>query len=182
MKGFSFFKTAEQGRETIRKASKAACIVTTFFIVGLIVFFIMVLLRDIWAVLELPIRTVEILRFDVHLLQIGESNVFIPTITDRWTAGEHMGIVGTIIINVLASAFFTTIAFFVRSIFVHLKKDANPFNPKVSLSIASAAGAMLLHALIVGNFLWLVPGALMFITALLLDYGRILQEEADTTL
>jgi len=71
---------------------------------------------------------------------------------------------------------------YVRGVFKNLLDGGSPFNKKVCNAIAGLAGAFVGMGLVQLSLIMFFAAALVGLIYLIFDYGRILQEDADTTL
>ena len=81
---------------------------------------------------------------------------------------------------------FLCFMLFIRSIFKDLRDGGSPFSRQISLAAYLVAVGMLSNALHGGrlsfDLLVIFPAAVVGLIGFIFDYGRLLQEESDTTL
>jgi hypothetical protein len=71
---------------------------------------------------------------------------------------------------------------YVRSVFKDLRNGGSPFSKKVGTAIAGLAGTFVGMGMVQQSLIMFFAAALVGLIYLIFDYGRILQEDADTTL
>ncbi|MDR2184007.1 MAG: hypothetical protein LBE55_07505 [Clostridiales bacterium] len=71
---------------------------------------------------------------------------------------------------------------YVRGVFKDLRNGGSPFSKKVGNAAAGLSGAFIGAGLMQGNAVMFFAAALAGLFYFIFDYGRILQEDADTTL
>jgi len=185
-------KTISQRRDAIKKTCK---LIHVFLTLGTILWAflgIMTIIEDVWTSLALPMETIiigtEWLSFNVLLLGFEGTELFIPIIKSGWIPAGIDNVVLTTLYNMLITGVFLIFLLFLRSIFNDLKNGGSPFSRKISFAayaIAIFIASNTLHGP-TGRFSWdfyaIFPALLIGLIGFIFDYGRVLQEESDTTL
>jgi hypothetical protein len=182
--------SAARKRENIKKICSIIFNVSTVVVIAWSFFGLMMIILDIWASLGLPKETVSIgigwLSFEAQLLGFTGTDAFIPIINVGWIPAGIDNVVLTTLVNAFIIGLFVFCMVFIRSIFKDLKNGGSPFSIKIVWATYGISAFMLSNAFHSGRFNWeffiIIPSALVALIAFIFDYGRILQEESDTTL
>ena len=183
-------ETATQKRENIKRICGILYVTSTPVIIIWAVIGLMLVVEDIWASLGMPLEASTIgtgrFAFEALLLGFEGSEVFIPIINIGWIPAGMDNVAITTIINIFALGLFLGLMLFIRSIFKDLKNGGSPFGKKVAWAAYGISLFLFFNALHSGRFdfqfIMLIPSALVALIGFIFDYGRILQEESDTTL
>ena len=183
-------ETIAQKREGIKKLCGMAYVILTIGAIAWVVIGVMFIAEDIWTRLNLPIETVTVgwgwFWVDVIQLRFQESGAFIPILYTGWTPAGVENVIISTMISFAVFGFFLFIILHIRNIFKDLKNGGSPFNKKIASAAHAIAFGMAFLGITDGilgrGFMMLIPAALIALMGYIFDYGRLLQEESDTTL
>jgi hypothetical protein len=185
-------ETIVHKRENIKKICKVVYIILTIGVIVWGIYGVMLVLEDIWVSMGLPMETITISNIgwfsfeEAHLLRFEGTGVFIPIIDTGWIPAGFDNVIVTTIFNVFVVSLFMTFWLFIRSIFKDLKNGGSPFSRKISIAAYFVSAFIFFDAVHSGRLHWefaaIFPAALVGLLGFVFDYGRILQEESDTTL
>jgi len=133
------------------------------------------LFAHIWAWIGLPVEMITVGEYSVampHLLSIGGTNIFIPAITDF----GGVGIMGD-----LRAVVMVITLLFAKRIFKALKNTGMPFSEEVITGFKRFSIAFIIAGIDLSVFVTTLA-LIIFAFSYVLDYGRLLQIESDTTL
>ena len=180
----------EKQIEKIRQFSKVICILLTIAYITLIVIGVMVLSVWIWTTANLHTEVVMINGQEMELpllFKLGETKVFLPVI---WKAGfDFMGLgiqgfgsaVGVVNLNLVGVILTLIVIRFAKKVFLLLRDNGSPFREDVAKSLKKLAIFLLILGGVSGVVTFLAAG-IVGVFCLIFDYGRMLQNESDTTL
>jgi hypothetical protein len=179
----------EKQTEKIKRFSKVICILLTITYIALIVVGVIELFAWIWSTANIntEIVTIDGVEMELPLLfKLGEHRVFWPVI---WKSGFDFtglsviqGFASTVGIGDFLSTIFTLIAIRLsRRVFLLLRENGSPFRDDIVKSLRKLAIFLLLMGGISGAVPFLAAG-IVWVFCLIFDYGRMLQNESDTTL
>jgi len=153
------------------------------------------ILSEIWRIFGMAVDVINMGIFDIRLLRIENSSIFIPattlgiTIYPNSPAMEFSVVYASVIAALLfvAHCLIMVGIFYFRAIFKELKCGTSPFHKKMVDRILSLAWLVTFLTIsdAVNQNLSLTHIVLLVTTWLLyyiFDYGRKLQDESDTTL
>jgi len=179
----------EMQTEKIKRFSRIICILLTIAYIALIVVAIMQLLAWILTTANLHTELVTIDGVEMEapvLFKIGETNVVMPVV---WESGYDIsgvpllqGFASTIGISDFLATVFSLIGIrFAKKVFVLLRENGSPFRKDVVKSLKKLAIVLLVVGFVSGVISFLAAG-IVWVLYLIFDYGRMLQDESDTTL
>jgi hypothetical protein len=179
----------QKKRERIQKICGKVYTLLTIGAIAWAVFGAMMVLKDIWAALGLPSEVVSVgagwFSFEAIMLSFENGGSF-PIINTGWIPAGSENVFLTTIVNLFALGILLAAMLYIRSIFNDLRNGGSPFSRKISFAAYFVAGAMLSVSLhgdrLSFDIMLLFPAALLAMMGFIFDYGRILQEESDTTL
>ena len=181
----------------IKSFSRVVCKLLTVAIFVNLFVMIMLILSEIWPVLGGSVDIVTVggwrpFMFDIHLLRIGQSAVFIPvTPFGLIIFGPYAMIPASpvafvalaVLIASIGHGIFMAIFLYLRVIFKELKESESPFSKKmvwrififaVITTVSTVTTNFSLTSVLFVAFMWLMY--------CIFYYGSKLQEESDTTL
>ena len=172
--------------ERIRRFSRVVYALTTILFVVLIVVCVAEIAAGIWVALDLPMTTTMVNGQATDwpvLLKIGQTQVLMPV---SWSTnlswfGTSVSIVNPGVDSLINTILLIVALVAIRRVFRLLRADGSPFRAPVVRALKTAAIVLLVIGA-VGGAVPLLAAGVVFVLALVFDYGRALQEEADTTL
>ena len=176
----------EEQKAKIKRFSKVIHIVLNVLIIIFIVVAAMQLVAWIWSVMQLNTEMVVINGKEMEaplLFKLGDTRVLLPVmwesefdfsaISGYFPATNFGGFLQTV---------FMIVGFrFVRKVFILLREDGSPFREEVVKALRKLAIVMLIVGLVSGLIPFLVAGV-VWVLSMVFEYGRMLQNESDTTL
>ena len=85
-------------------------------------------------------------------------------------------------LSIIDGAIAFAVMLYIRKIFKELHYGESPFNRRITRAAYVMAALTFIGAVLTLNFVGVFTAALVALFGLILDYGRILQQDADTTL
>ena len=183
--GLEMEQRIENRREKLKRYSKRTYRILIVVLVLTIILWVSYFLYGVWQRLELPILdTIGSGHFNIALLGVGESLIGIPAVGIGFvhiSTLPRYNFAGFVMMSLVW--FFMTVAplFYVVHIFRELGNGCSPFDERISKA-ARVLAVLLVIIAINTSWILLVAAALMGLFARIFDYGRLLQEENDTTL
>ena len=179
----------EKQVEKIKRFSNIICILLKIAFIALIVVGVMELFAWIWLIANLHTEMVMINGVERELpilFKLGDVRVAWPVIwesgfnfTERFSSRRFVTSVG---ISDLLSTVFTLVALrYAMRIFKLLRENGSPFRDDVVRALRKLAIVLLVVGGVTGMISFLAAG-IAWVLCLIFDYGRILQNESDTTL
>ena len=180
----------EKQTEKIMRFSRVVCILLSIAIVVSIVICVFIVLTWILSGANLPTETVTINGVETevaYLFKLGETTVYLPVM---WESGfDFSGILALINgsglavgIGDLLGVLFTIIGLrFAKKVFLLLRENGSPFRDEIVHALRRLAIVLLVVGCVSGIVAFLAAG-IVWVLCLIFDYGRILQNESDTTL
>ena len=180
----------EKQTEQIKNFIKVVHILLKVAIVYFIIIGILALGAWLLTGTNLPTEMITINGTDMevpYLFKLGETKVFLPVI---WKSGFDFsslralapGLRFTVGIGDFLGIIFTIIALrFAKSVFRLLREDGSPFRE----DIVQALKKLTIVLLVTGGVSGVIPfvaAGVVWVLCLIFEYGRILQNESDTTL
>ena len=149
------------------KIKKFCGVIYVLLMLAVIIYIIMVLLDMVYEIS--PLLN---LSFDIPAIRFGLMGQRGP-LDSLWFVVPSMLVYHGIMLFAML---------YVRSAFKDLRDGGSPFSKKVGNAAAGMAGAFIGTGLMQGNIMMFFAAALVGLLYMIFDYGRILQEDADTTL
>lgn len=178
-----FFK--EKQTEKIRRFSKVVYTLLQVAFIALIVVGALQAISMLWSFFGLRTEALTIAGNEAEyplLFKLGGTKIYLPV---AWTWGfDFLGthsIASTNLSGLLLTIFTIVGLGFASAVFKLLKENASPFRDDVTGSLKKLAIALLFMGAVSG-FVPLVAAGVVWVLCLIFDYGRILQNESDTTL
>ena len=179
----------EKQTEKIKRFSKAVCIFLTITYIALIVVGAMELFAWIWSTANLNTEIVMVNGVETEaplLFKLGAHRIFLPLI---WKSGFDFtgfppirGFISSVGIGDFLSTILTLFAVrLTKRIFKLLRENGSPFRGDIVKSLRKLAIFLLLMGGVSGAVPFLAAG-IVWVFLLIFDYGRMLQNESDTTL
>ena len=175
----------EQKRERIKKFCGVIYVVLTAAVIVYTVAALSHLMYEIWKIFEFRIDTMPIMEINFKLLYFGNSAFALPAIDFGFVGyGTRPEDPPALVMTVAAGlhALYMFGMFFVRSIFRDLRNGGSPFSRKIIFGAYFVATVMFWSGVLDRRPADIFLAILVGLFCLIFDYGRILQEEADTTL
>jgi len=176
----------EAQKEKIMRFSRIIYILLKVVMIVLIVAAALIAASWIVTGAGLPTETVTIGGADMQapvLFKLGDTRVILPV---AWQSGaEYFGIKGLLpagSIEDFLGIIFTIVGLrFAMRVFRLLKENGSPFRDDVIKSMKRLAIVLLVVGFVSGLISFIAAG-IIWIFCLIFDYGRMLQNESDTTL
>jgi len=180
----------EKQTEKIMRFSKVVCVLLNVAIGVFIAIGAAVLLAWIISGSNFPTELVTINGVEMempYLFKLGETKVFMQVI---WKSGfDFTGIAALTPgfgintgIGDFIGIIFTIVAFrFTKKVFKLLRENGSPFREEIVKALKSLAIVLLITGGVSGAIPFLAAG-IVWVLCLIFDYGRVLQNERDTTL
>ena len=180
----------EKQTEKIMRFSKVICILLNITIGVFIAIGVLTLTAWLLSGTNLPTEIVTVNGVDTevpYLFKLGDTKVFFPII---WKAGFDFsglyalipGIGFTVGIGDFLGVIFTIIALrFTKRVFKLLRENGSPFRDDIVHALKKLAIVLLITGGVSGAIPFLA-GGIVWVLCLIFDYGRVLQNESDTTL
>ena len=154
----------EQKCEKIKKFCGVIYVVLTVAIIAYIAMALSDMAYEISPLLGLP--------FDIPAIRFGLMGQRGP-LDALWFV---------ILMPLLYHGIMLTAMLYVRNVFKDLRNGGSPFGKKIGYAAAGLSGAFVGSGLMQGDIVLFFGAALVGLFYFIFDYGRILQEDADTTL
>ena len=152
------------------------------------------ILSELWSILGGTVDVVSVggwWPFELQLLRIGQSSVFIPAsnfgltvigvnVTMPVSAAARAALVLTIAL--IAHGLLMTCLLYVRAMFGELKDGVSPFSSKMVTRILMLAVIITLLTVADLSLSGIMLMVIMWLVYYIFEYGRKLQDESDTTL
>ncbi|MCL2573444.1 MAG: hypothetical protein FWE34_02700 [Defluviitaleaceae bacterium] len=175
----------EKKRERIMKICGVVYWVMTVAVVLFVLFGLSFLAREIWPLVGSHEIWVQIAGIEVAFLYFDLLPIAIPFI-DIGLTGPQAGPIGNIFfvisVNLFGIGVLTGLLLYIRHIFKDLSRGGSPFSKRIVNGAYFLMTILLWSAILDRDLIGLFIAALVGLFCLILDYGRILQEDADTTL
>ena len=134
-------------------------------------------------VLGVSIITLVLYQFppDLPLLSFGSVNVYPLTVLNGGGRPEP-GVVKELVLAIIQSGLMLAVLYRVTAVFQQLRQDGAPFAPGISKSIKGMAILCGVCFAASNGFLGVLIAFIIYVIAVIFDYGALLQQEADETL
>jgi len=175
----------EKQTEKIKRFSKVTHILLKIAFIALIVVGAFQVYSLLWSFLDLNTEVLTIAEVKAEyplLFKLGETEVYLPM---AWETGfDFLGVrsVASANLSGLLLTVFTIIGLgFAMVVFKVVKESGSPFRDDVIKSLKKLSIALILMGAVSG-FVPFVAAGVVWVLCLIFEYGRILQNESDTTL
>jgi fatty acid desaturase len=176
----------EKQQEKITKFSKIIYVLLKVAFIALIVVGAFQALAWLWSAfdLETELRTISGVEMEVPVLfKLGDTTVALPI---TWESGVVFYKTNIPFLEIGFVDFIVTILTiiglgFTMSVFKKLRETGSPFREDVVKSLKKASIVLLCVGLVAGATV-IVAAGIVWVLCLIFDYGRLLQNESDTTL
>ena len=169
----------------IKSFSKVIYILLKIAFITLIVVGALQAVSLLWSFLDLNTEVLTIAGVEAEyplLFKLGETKVYLPI---AWEPGfDFLGVRSVFTANLsgLLLTIFTIVGLgFAKAVFRLLRGNGSPFRDDVISSLKKLSIALLLMGAVSG-FVPFVAAGVIWVLCMIFDYGRILQNESDTTL